>query len=111
QARRGWRFAGWRELPGNLQTKVRLAMQADVTLTALFAPESSITLAIPGRQQAGVVRVRAKGPPNASLALEVSGDMTNWSPFSSSAANADGEAEWDVPLVRSAQFIRASLPP
>ncbi|MBL9135042.1 MAG: CotH kinase family protein, partial [Verrucomicrobiales bacterium] len=46
QARRGWRFAGWRELPGNLQTKVRLAMQADVTLTALFAPESSITLAI-----------------------------------------------------------------
>ncbi|MCK6499853.1 MAG: CotH kinase family protein, partial [Nitrospira sp.] len=75
RAKPGWRFAGWRELPGNEHPTVRLAMTSEVTLTALFERESTASLAILDRKRDGAIRLLLKGPLNATLVLEVSDTM------------------------------------
>ncbi|MCC7375846.1 MAG: CotH kinase family protein [Verrucomicrobiales bacterium] len=107
----GWRFAGWRELPGNTQSTVRLAMTADATLTAVFVRTSAPEVTISRLGPDGSLRLRLSGLPGESLVIEGSSDLQIWSTLATVVIGPEGWTDRDLARSGEGYFVRVrSLP-
>lgn len=101
----GWRFAGWRELPGYDRSSVTLAMNTRAALTAVFEP-AAVRIAGWHPISDGEIELVLESPDGVSVRLETSTDLRQWNPVAAPDPDSAGRVVWRTRATESALFVR-----
>lgn len=94
EARPGWRFAGWRELPG-VPATVTLGPTSDVALTAEFVAVPLMIETI-RRVEGDRLQLSGTAPAGVTLQMQTSADLRTWQSFGPVITTQDGRWETTI---------------
>lgn len=103
---RGFRFSGWRELPGLTTNPLSMTLRGAFTLTPEFEPDGPVTWGQPVLEAGGNLFLPVQGPPHTGFRVESSPDLRAWSVAGSVTTDASGSARFRVAVSEAGRFFR-----